>query len=129
MRSLFWKLRRESIPVTASRIAESRSVGVYAIRAWLEAVKRSGLADFRLHDLPHTWASWHRQAGTSCDLFLTLSHGAAGPPARARPGFSRTPFPISRGRRTNPIPASPRPSSARVTGSGTVTVGVVTTTP
>jgi|SRR5204863_5962227 len=72
MRSLFWKLRRESIPVTASRIAESRSVGVYAIRAWLEAVKRSGLADFRFHDLRHTWASWHRQAGTSCDELKDL---------------------------------------------------------
>jgi len=40
--------------------------------AWLEAVKRSGLADFRFHDLRHTWASWHRQAGTSCDELKDL---------------------------------------------------------
>ncbi len=45
---------------------------MYAIRAWLEAVKRSGLADFRFHDLRHTWASWHRQAGTSCDELKDL---------------------------------------------------------
>jgi integrase len=40
--------------------------------AWLEAVKRAELADFRFHDLRHTWASWHRQAGTSTDELKDL---------------------------------------------------------
>ena len=40
--------------------------------AWLEAVKRSKLKDFRFHDLRHTWASWHRQAGTSTDELKDL---------------------------------------------------------
>lgn len=40
--------------------------------AWLDAVKRAGLADFRFHDLRHTWASWHRQAGTSTDELKDL---------------------------------------------------------
>jgi integrase len=33
-------------------------------KAWQEARKRAGIEDFRWHDLRHTWATWHRQAGT-----------------------------------------------------------------
>lgn len=40
--------------------------------AWVAAVAKAELKDFRFHDLRHTWASWHRQAGTSCDELKDL---------------------------------------------------------
>jgi integrase len=39
---------------------------------WHSALERAGIKDFRFHDLRHTWASWHRQAGTSCDELKDL---------------------------------------------------------
>ena len=40
--------------------------------AWHTALVAAGIKDFRFHDLRHTWASWHRQAGTSCDELKDL---------------------------------------------------------
>lgn len=40
--------------------------------AWVEALEKAEIKDFRFHDLRHTWASWHRQAGTSCDELKDL---------------------------------------------------------
>lgn len=40
--------------------------------AWRNAVAKAELGDLRFHDLRHTWASWHRQNGTSCDELKEL---------------------------------------------------------
>ncbi|MBX9810953.1 MAG: site-specific integrase [Burkholderiales bacterium] len=40
--------------------------------AWQTAVRKAELGDLRFHDLRHTWASWHRQSGTSCDELKEL---------------------------------------------------------
>lgn len=57
--------------------------------AWRKALARAGITDFRWHDLRHTWASWHVQAGTplhrlmemggwsSMDMVLKYAHLAS----------------------------------------------------
>lgn len=41
-------------------------------KAWRNALKRSGITDFRWHDLRHTWASWHIQNGTPIHVLKEL---------------------------------------------------------
>lgn len=40
--------------------------------AWRKALIRAGIKDFRFHDLRHTWASWHVQAGTPLHVLQEL---------------------------------------------------------
>jgi integrase len=40
--------------------------------AWKKALKRAHVEDFRWHDLRHTWASWHVQAGTPLNVLQEL---------------------------------------------------------
>jgi integrase len=41
-------------------------------KAWRKALERAGIEDFRWHDLRHTWASWHVQAGTPLHVLQEL---------------------------------------------------------
>jgi integrase len=43
---------------------EGKPVQQTTTAAWYKALKRCGIADFRWHDLCHTWVSWHVQGGT-----------------------------------------------------------------
>ncbi len=47
-------------------------IGQVNTKAWRAALQRAGIADFRWHDLRHTWASWHVQAGTPLHVLQEL---------------------------------------------------------
>jgi integrase len=40
--------------------------------AWKKALNRASIKNFRWHDLRHTWASWHVQAGTPLNVLQEL---------------------------------------------------------
>lgn len=44
---------------------QDKPVARTTTKAWKAALQRTGIKDFRWHDLRHTWASWHVQSGTS----------------------------------------------------------------
>lgn len=46
-------------------------------KAWRAAVRKAGLESFRWHDLRHTWASWHAQAGTPLNVLQELGGWAS----------------------------------------------------
>lgn len=46
-------------------------------KAWKKALQKTGIDNFRWHDLRHTWASWHVQNGTSLQELQQLGGWAS----------------------------------------------------
>jgi integrase len=74
-------LNPDAVAVLMSQLgANARTVFTYRGKpvtrannhAWRKALVRAGIADFRWHDLRHTWASWHIQQGTPLNVLQEL---------------------------------------------------------
>ena len=65
---------REQIGKHSTRVFSFRGQPVRQVntKAWHNALKRAGISDFRWHDLRHTWANWHVQAGTPLHVLQEL---------------------------------------------------------
>ena len=57
---------RKQIGKHPSRVFTFRGEPIKQVntKAWTSALKRAGIENFKWHDLRHTFATWHRQAGT-----------------------------------------------------------------
>jgi integrase len=60
----------------ARQVADSPT-GKISNHAWRKACQRAGLPWLRFHDLRHTWASWHVQAGTPLPVLQELGGWAS----------------------------------------------------
>ncbi len=56
---------------------QGRPITKIVNHAWKKATKRAGLEGIRFHDMRHTWASWHVQAGTPLPVLQKLGGWAS----------------------------------------------------
>ena len=60
-----------------ARQVEDEPTGKISNHAWRKACVRAGQPTLRFHDLRHTWASWHVQAGTPLPVLQELGGWAS----------------------------------------------------
>ena len=65
-----WETKQN--PQDAPRQVADSPTGKISNHAWRKACTRAGVPWLRFHDLRHTWASWHVQAGTPLPVLREL---------------------------------------------------------
>ncbi|MDE1942723.1 MAG: site-specific integrase [Betaproteobacteria bacterium] len=53
-------------------IYQGKPVTQASTKAWYKGLEKAGIDNFRWHDLRHSWASWHVQAGTPLHVLQEL---------------------------------------------------------
>lgn len=65
---------REQLGKHATHVFSFQGSPIYqtSTKAWYTGLAKAGIDNFRWHDLRHTWASWHVQAGTPLHVLQEL---------------------------------------------------------
>ncbi len=60
------------VVISGSTTYQGRPIIQVNTRAWRKALNRTGIEDFRWHDLRHTWASWLTQKGVPLNVIQEM---------------------------------------------------------
>lgn len=64
--------KRDAASIESVFVYRCKQVHQTSTKAWRLGLEKSGIKDFRWHDLRHTWASWHVQRGTPLHVLKEL---------------------------------------------------------
>ena len=76
-KSWVFPVKRWEVDPQGRNVQVDDATGKISNHAWRKACERAGVPFLRFHDLRHTWASWHVQAGTPLPVLQELGGWAS----------------------------------------------------